>query len=81
MNKLYYCAECKRIFKEERCPYCGSDNIKELTNNAPVNVLGTKIKGKVLKIEKDNVRVLHTNPESKERYIKIYEPEKLKKVL
>lgn len=81
MDKLYYCVDCRRVFREDMCPYCGSTNIKELTVNAPVNILGTKLKGKVMKICKDEVKVIHVNAETKEKYIKGYSIEKLKKVL
>ena len=49
--------------------------------NAPVNILGTKLKGKIMKIGKDEVKVIHVNAETKEKYIKSYSIEKLKKVL
>ncbi|SHI48080.1 hypothetical protein SAMN05444401_0770 [Clostridium amylolyticum] len=81
MSKLYYCLDCKRVFqKEEQCEYCSSNAIKEIRKDSPVNILGTKIKGRVLKIEPDAVRLLLTN-EFNERYIKDYKAEELKKVL
>ncbi|MBU5592714.1 hypothetical protein KQI89_13240 [Clostridium sp. MSJ-4] len=81
MKKLFYCLDCKRIFdKEGQCEYCQSNNLKELTKNSPVNILGSKLKGRVLKIEDDEVRVIFRN-ESNEKVIKEYKPEQLKKVL
>lgn len=81
MCKLYYCLDCKRISeKEESCSYCSSQNIKELTKNAPVNVIGSKLKGRVLKVEEGKARLLISD-ETNNRYIKEYEADKLRKVL
>ncbi len=81
MHKLYYCQDCKRVFKnEEKCLYCESGNIKEMKKNSPVNVLGTKQKGRVLKIVEDTVKLLIIT-EAKEQLIKEYKAENLKKVL
>lgn len=81
MRKLYYCLECKRVSeKEESCMYCSSHNIKELVKDAPVSILGSKLKGRVLKIEEGKARLLITD-ESNNKYIKEYEADKLKKVL
>ncbi len=81
MNKLFYCLECRRIFKDEnQCSYCGGKNIKELVKNSPVNLIGSKLKGKVLRIEENKVRVLFTN-DSNDRFIKEQEPDTLRKVL
>lgn len=81
MSKLYYCLDCKRVFqKKEQCEYCNSNAIKEIRKDSPVNILGTKLKGRVLKIEPDAVILLLTN-EFNERYIKDYKAEELKKVL
>ncbi|WP_041274705.1 hypothetical protein [Desulforamulus reducens] len=81
MKNLSYCVDCKRIanFSEE-CSYCQSQNIKDLTRKAPVNVIGTKIKGRVLKVKDQMVEVLYID-ENKNTYVKPFEAEKLKKVL
>lgn len=81
MNKLYYCNECKRVVSSsEYCNYCKSNLIDELADGAPVNVIGTKLKGKVLKIKDSTVRLLITD-EGNNRLIKEYEGEKLRKIL
>lgn len=81
MGKLYYCAKCRRVVKDENsCSYCGGDDIYELSLGAQVSVLNQKIKGKVLKIKDGNVRVL-IKAETKEKLIKEYPAEELKKVI
>jgi len=81
MNKLYYCLECKRVIKSsEACDYCKSENVNELVVGAPVNVIGQKLKGKVLKIDNDIVRIL-VRDQSNNKLIKEFEPAKLNKVL
>ncbi len=81
MHKLYYCLDCKRVFvNEEKCDYCQSNKVKEVKKNCPVNILGTKQKGRVLKIAKDSASILLIN-EANETYIKDYSAENLKKVL
>ncbi|NLZ47477.1 MAG: hypothetical protein GX895_01600 [Clostridiales bacterium] len=81
MEKLWYCLKCRRIFKNAgECIYCKSTFTKELNRNSPVNVFGTKIKGKVLKIEDGKAKLLIIN-ENKEKYIKEYDVDKLRKIL
>ncbi|QAT40705.1 hypothetical protein [Clostridium sp. JN-9] len=81
MDKLYFCTDCKRILKDsDQCEYCNSSSIKELNVGVPVNVIGTKLKGKVLKIKSGNVKLL-IKDENKDTYIKEYEAEKLRKVI
>lgn len=81
MRKLYYCLECKRVSeKEDSCTYCSSQNIKELVKDAPVNIIGSKLKGRVLKVEEGKARLLIAD-ESNNKYIKEYEADKLRKVL
>lgn len=80
MGKLYYCSDCKRVFKDEHCQYCDESDVFELTEGAPVNIIGTKLKGKVLKIKDSSARLL-IRDESNNKYIKEYEAEKLKKIL
>jgi len=65
---------------ENSCEFCGSDNIRELKKNAPINVIGTKLKGRVLKI-KDGNATLIMNTESNERMLKEYDLKELKKIL
>jgi hypothetical protein len=80
MNKLFYCLNCKRIFAQEgECSYCSNTNIKGLVKNSPVNVIGSKLKGRVLKID-EKVRLLIID-ENNTKIIREYEAEKLRKVL
>ncbi|GAB6179256.1 hypothetical protein JCM14036_05750 [Desulfotomaculum defluvii] len=81
MKKLSYCVDCKRIasFAGE-CTYCQSQNIKQLTRKTPVNVIGTKIKGRVLNVKDQMVEILYID-ENKNTFVKPFEAEKLKKVL
>lgn len=81
MEKLYYCGECKRVVKNgESCDFCGSNYVMELSVGAPVNVIGTKLKGKVLKIKNNTARLL-IRDESNNKFIREYEGDKLRKVL
>jgi hypothetical protein len=81
MNKLYYCRECKRVLiSGECCNYCNSNNVFELAVGTPCNVIGTKLKGKVLKIKDNSVRLL-IRDEGNNKFIREYEGEKLRKVL
>lgn len=81
MAKLYYCAKCRRVEKSStKCDFCDSDNVKFLKIGAPVNVIGTKQKGKIFKIKENEVKLIIINA-NKERVIKEYKPEELQKVL
>jgi hypothetical protein len=81
MSKLYYCIECKRVVtSSEFCSYCSSSLINELSVGAPVNIIGTKLKGRVLKI-KDNTARLLIRDEGNNKLIREYEGDKLRKVI
>lgn len=81
MAKLYYCVECRKVEQaSSKCGNCQSEKIKLLKVGTPVNVTGTKIKGKVFKIQEDEVKLLVIN-EAKEKLIKGYKYENLKKIL
>lgn len=81
MNKLYYCVDCKRVFKEETiCEYCNGHNVKELVKNSPVNVIDSKLKGKVLKVEENGIKLLMRD-EKNDKYIKEYEAIQIRKIL
>lgn len=81
MKKLYYCTDCKRIFAEGvECEYCKSNNVKELVKNSPVNVIGSKIKGKVLKVEDGKARLLISD-ENNNKFIKSYDAVQIRKVI
>lgn len=81
MGKLYFCVECRRVLKEDgACGYCNSSETQELKVGSPVNVIGTKEKGKVIKV-KDNKARLLIRTESNDKVIREYDYNKLKKVL
>lgn len=81
MYKLYYCLDCRRVFNSDaNCQYCGSEKLKELKKDSPVSIIGTKQKGKVFKIQEGEVKILIIS-ESKERVIRDYKSEKLKKII
>ena len=81
MSKLFYCKNCKRVIENfSQCDYCKTNDIKELMLGTSVNVLGTKQKGKVFKIDANMVKLIVID-ESKNRLIKEYKAEQLKKVL
>ncbi|MEW8955801.1 hypothetical protein [Clostridium sp.] len=82
MNNLVYCLTCKRIFQRDNsCAYCNDCNIKNLEVTNPVNVIGTKIKGKVLKIDGEEVKILTINTDTQEKLIKVYNCKELRKIL
>ncbi|WP_105616957.1 hypothetical protein [Vallitalea okinawensis] len=82
MVKLYYCANCKKIHDNPtKCVACENDRIKELTIGTPVNVIGTKTKGNVHKIREGEVELRVINPESREKSIKKYKHDEIRKVL
>ncbi|WP_138202816.1 hypothetical protein [Haloimpatiens lingqiaonensis] len=81
MSKLYYCNDCKRVFKNaDKCDFCNSFYVKELKVGKSVNVIGTKQKGKVLKIKGDDVTLILID-EMNNKYTKDYKVEELRKVL
>jgi hypothetical protein len=81
MNKLYYCGVCKRVVtSSESCSYCSSSLISELSVGASVNIIGTKIKGKVLKVSGNTARLL-IRDEGNNKLIKEYGGDKLRKVI
>ncbi|TDT50807.1 hypothetical protein [Fonticella tunisiensis] len=81
MSKLYYCTRCKRVVKSDlSCDFCKNETLKELVAGAPVNVIGSKLKGKVLKIKDGVVRLL-IRDESNNKFIREYEAEKVRKIL
>lgn len=80
---LNYCTSCTRVSKEnpnESCPYCNKEELLEMKRNSPVNVMGTKIKGKLFK-ELDETALLIVITENKEKLIKEYSIKDLRKIL
>lgn len=81
MEKLMYCTECHRIFRSsDNCEYCHSHNIKELKRGTSINVIGTKLKGKVYNYKSDLVSVIILT-EDHQRVIRVYEAKKIRKIL
>ncbi|MCC5912271.1 MAG: hypothetical protein JJT76_17790 [Clostridiaceae bacterium] len=81
MNNLHYCMDCRRIASfNEGCTYCESENIKGLTKKAPVNVIGTKVKGNVFNSNGETVNLICVGPD-KEKTIREYEADQLQKIL
>jgi hypothetical protein len=81
MSKLYYCGECKRVItSSENCSYCSGSLINELSVGAAVNIIGTKLKGKVLRIKDNSARLL-IRDEGNNKLIREYEGDKLRKVI
>jgi hypothetical protein len=73
--------KCKRVLDDDKkCSFCNNESVKELNIGAPVNIIGSKLKGKILKIDESKVRLL-IKDESNNRYIKEYEHNKLRKVV
>lgn len=79
--KLAYCENCNRVFStEEVCPYCGGCG-QTLKKDAPVNVIGTKTKGRVLRsTANDNVAII-IKAEDNSKVLKEYSPQSLRKIL
>ena len=81
MSKLFYCTSCKRVINNEQsCDYCKCEEINELWVGTPVNVIGNKLKGKVLKISDGIVKIIVRDASNK-KLVKEYAASKLKKVL
>lgn len=81
MEKLMYCVDCHRVFSyADSCEYCNSRNVKELKRGTSINILGTKLKGKVYNYKNNLVSVIILT-EDHQRVIKVYEAKKIKKIL
>lgn len=81
MKNLNYCGDCMRVIHlNEECSYCQSTNLKGLARKAPVNVIGTKIKGRVMGVNDQMVNLLCID-EGKNKSIREFEMEKLRKIL
>lgn len=78
---LNYCTKCSRVFntKKDFCPYCESIHFSKLKKNAPVNVIGTKVKGRVFKILGETA-LLIVITENKEKLLKEYPIKELRKI-
>ena len=81
MKRLNYCLDCNRVFTSENiCEYCNSNNIKELKRGKSVNIIGSKDKGSYLKYKEGKVSVI-IYADNKQKFIKEYAIDKIKKIL
>lgn len=78
---MNFCMDCRRVGDyEETCTYCQSDDIKKLKVKTPVNVIGTKIKGRVFNVKEDIINILCVG-DGKSKQIREYEANRLRKIL
>jgi RNA polymerase subunit RPABC4/transcription elongation factor Spt4 len=81
MANLFYCKKCKRVITSEtQCEYCGSSEVNKLMQGTSVNIIGTKEKGKVLKICNEIVKVIVIDA-AKNKIVKEYKAQQLKKII
>ena len=81
MHRLFYCLDCKRVFpSSEKCEFCNSNNIKPLKKGTSVNVIGSKTKGSIFNCKGDIASLIIVT-EGKEKVIKEYRIDNLKKIL
>lgn len=79
--KLSYCENCNRVFgTEEVCPYCNGAG-HALKKDAPVNVIGTKIKGRVLRSTNNDSVAIIIRTEDNSKVLKEYSPQNLRKII
>ncbi|PHV70827.1 hypothetical protein CS063_08660 [Sporanaerobium hydrogeniformans] len=80
MQRVYFCKECKRVFmKEDKCGCEIENGVKEIKLGTPVNIIGTKLKGKVRRIKGDKLELLITS--SPNRYLKEFRMDEVRKIL
>lgn len=81
MQKLNYCLDCQRVFiLENVCEYCNSKNVKELKQGKSINIIGSKNKGSYLRYKEGKVSVI-VNTEDKQKIIKEYDIDSIRKIL
>ncbi|WP_294134920.1 hypothetical protein [uncultured Clostridium sp.] len=81
MKRLNYCLDCQRVFTSKNvCEYCNSNNIKELKRGKSVNIIGSKDKASYLKYKEGKVSVI-VYAENKQKFIKEYDIDKIRKIL
>ncbi|MGL4773456.1 MAG: hypothetical protein ACRC2K_07830 [Clostridium sp.] len=77
---LLYCESCTRVFSEDGdCPYCQGSGIA-MKKNSPVNIIGTKLKGKVFNAKNGKVFVI-IRAEDNSKIMKEYSPNNLRKIV
>lgn len=81
MANLFFCAKCKRVIESEtQCEYCGHGEVNMLMQGTAVNIIGTKEKGKVLKICDEIVKVIIVDV-AKNKIVREYKASQLKKII
>ena len=81
MANLFYCTKCKRVIGNGTlCEYCGHNEINLLMPGTSINIIGTKEKGKVLKVSDEVVKVIVIDA-AKSKIIREYKPSQLKKII
>ena len=81
MGNLFYCKKCKRVITSgTQCDYCGDAEINRLLQGTSVNIIGTKEKGKVFKINDEMVKVIIVDA-AKNKVIREYQAKQLKKIV
>ncbi|MGL5150569.1 MAG: hypothetical protein ACRC7N_08385 [Clostridium sp.] len=77
---LLYCGDCARVYSEgNNCPYCQGEGYT-LKKSAPVNIIGTKLKGKIINSKNDKVFVV-IRTEDNSKVMKEYSPSSLRKIV
>jgi len=81
MVNLFYCKKCKRVIKSgTQCDYCGNSEVNKLMQGTSVNIIGTKEKGKIYKIDNEIVKVIIIDV-AKNKIVKEYKAQQLKKIV
>lgn len=81
MAHLFYCKKCKKVIVSEAlCEYCGSSEVNRLLQGTSVNIIGTKEKGKILKVCDELVKVIVIDV-AKNKLVREYKPSQLKKII
>lgn len=80
MEKIYFCEACRKIFDEyNQCQCNGEKSIKPMKVGTPVNIIGTKLKGKVYRMRDRELDILITS--SKNKGIQTYGIDQVRKIL
>ncbi|MGL4737892.1 MAG: hypothetical protein ACRCW2_10600 [Cellulosilyticaceae bacterium] len=79
MKQFYFCEACKQIFKSSDACRCDGKIIKPVKLGTPVNIVGTKLKGKIYRMKEDALDVLITS--TKNKGIQTYPIDQVRKVL
>ncbi|GAA0125731.1 MULTISPECIES: hypothetical protein [Clostridium] len=81
MSKIYYCVDCKRVgTNSDVCLYCNGTYLKPITQGTSVNIIGTKKKGRVLKVKQNEVLLILVD-DMNNKFVKEVLIEDIRKVL